>query len=163
EGCVQSIGTHERARGSAQEGCTNRTSRRDTASQCNQLPQRWPIWHLIEAGAGDVTRDAKELRSRGTPRADAGVGLSSLQNNRRDIHQCLDVIDRCRFAEKTDIDGKRRLVSRFAAFAFDGVEQSGLLTANVGAGPAADLHLKAEARAEDVRPQQPGSTCGLDG
>src|SRR5206468_11585513 len=46
------------------------------------------------------------------------------------------------------------LVARLAAEAFDRVEESGLLAADVGAGPAARLDVEGESLAHHVRAQQ---------
>jgi hypothetical protein len=53
-------------------------------------------------------------------------------------------------------------VAGLAALAFDRVEERRLLATDIGAGSASDLDLEAEAGAQDVRAQEPGSQSLVD-
>src|SRR6185369_3317374 len=61
-----------------------------------------------------------------------------------------------------DLNRERRLVAGLAALALDGVEEGGLLAADVGAGPAADLDVEREPPAQSVGAQQPRRARRLD-
>jgi hypothetical protein len=64
----------------------------------------------------------------------------------RQVTQCLDVVDDRRLAEEALDRGEWRLDARPAAFAFDGLEQAGLLAADVGARAAVQVAVDLEWR-----------------
>ena len=70
--------------------------------------------------------------------------VAPVQHDRQHVDQRLDVVHDRGLAEQPDLDRERRLVARLASIALDRVEQRGLLTADVGAGAAADLDVEGE-------------------
>ena len=70
------------------------------------------------------------------------------------IRQRLDIVDRGRLAEQSDLDRKRRLDARLAAFAFDGLEQRGLFAALVRACAASDFEVKGKIAAQNFFAEQ---------
>src|SRR5262249_7930210 len=115
---------------------------------------------LVEARTRDLAAHAKEFRARRALGADATVRGTALAQERRHVHQGLDVVHDGRPAEEPDLHRKRRLVARLAALALDRVEQRRLLAAGVGAGAPTDLAVQREARAHDVSAQEAGGARG---
>ncbi len=112
--------------------------------------QRRPERDLVDAGHGDLARQAEQLRAGGAVGAGGGVRGPAVQQDRQHVHQGLDVVDQRRAAEQADVDGERRLVAGLAPLALDGVEDRGLLAADVGAGASEDLDVEAHAAAHHV-------------
>jgi hypothetical protein len=80
----------------------------------------------------------------------------------RHVHQRLDVVDERRALVEALVGREGRLEARIAALALQGVEQGGLLAADVGARAAVDPQLQVEARAEDVVAEQSGGLGLVD-
>ena len=59
------------------------------------------------------------------------VPVGAFQDDRRNVSQSFDVVDRCRFAEQSDGDGKRRFLARPGFFAFDDLNDCGVLTSDI--------------------------------
>src|ERR1700749_1428142 len=55
--------------------------------------------------------------------------------------QRLNVVDQCRQAEQTDLERKWRLVARQPALSFQALQQRRFFAANVGTGPAPQMHF----------------------
>ena len=74
--------------------------------------------------------------------------------DRQHVDQGLDVVLDRRLAEQALLHGERRLGARLAPVALDGVEEGGLLAADVRARAAPDLDVEGVALAEDVVAEQ---------
>src|SRR5262249_7500432 len=96
---IQFVGTHKRPCGAAQEDRADRTARGDTSRQRDHFAKSRAKWYFIKAGPGDMTGDAKQLRSRRIRRSDARVGLSSFPDDRRNVDQCFYVVDGSRLTK----------------------------------------------------------------
>src|ERR1039457_1896050 len=59
--------------------------------------------------------------------------------------------------------GERRLVTRFAAIAFNRVEQRGLFTADIGAGAPTNLNVELQAAVKNAVAEKPVFIGRLDG
>ena len=112
---------------------------------------------------GDDPGEAEQLRPSRTLGADSGKRGAAFEHDRKRVDEGLDVVDDRGLAEQAPFDRKRRLVARLAAVALDRAEDCGLLTADVGAGPFAQLDLEAHAAGHDVVAQQLPLACLLDG
>ena len=60
------------------------------------------------------------------------------------VARVLDVVDRRRLSEVSDLDGERRPVSGLAAFPFRGFKQSRFFSADIGSGAELDLDVEIE-------------------
>src|SRR5205085_10078702 len=78
------------------------------------------------------------------------------------VVQRLDVVDHGWFAEQARDAGERRFVAWLAAVALDGVQQRGLLAADVRAGAAAKLDVEREALPHPFRAEVPAPAGGFD-
>src|SRR5205807_5293074 len=105
---------------------------------------------------------AEELGAREARGTDAGEGFAAHQQEGRDARQRLHVVDQGRLAEDADVDGEGRLGARLAAQALHGVEERGLLAADVGAAATADLDVEGPAGAQHVGAQVPARARRLD-
>src|SRR5207245_1340401 len=70
----------------------------------------------------------------------------------------LGVVDRRRLAVEAEARGKRRLEARQALLAFEGLEQRGLLAADVGAVTVVVVEFERKSAAEDVLADESRST-----
>jgi hypothetical protein len=86
------------------------------------------------------------------------VGIEDAQH----VGQGLDVVHERRPSEQADCDGKRRLRPWLAPMTLDGVEQRGLLAADVGARATAELDGERPADVEHVVAQDAGLVRGVD-
>src|SRR5262245_41791810 len=98
-----------------------------------------------------VSRHTEELGSARSGGPDRGVSVAPSSNNQMDVDQGFQVVDDRRLPKQARLNGKRRLVARFATLAFDRVEERRFLAADVGPGPLAQLDVEGEARIHDVR------------
>ena len=89
--------------------------------------------HFVEAGARDVTGERDQLGGRGRVLVDGGDGAEGL-----------GVVDHGGAAEEAVVGGEGRLVAGDGALTLDGVEDHGLLAADVAAGADADVELQVE-------------------
>ena len=120
--------------------------RRHAARELEQLAQRRPERHLVDAGSLDCAGDAEQLRARSTRSvpmcAYAGPPSSTIGSTLTSVSTLLTTVG-C--PNRPSVDRERRLVARLAAVALDRVEQRRLLAADVGAGAPAHLDVEREA------------------
>lgn len=108
----------------------------------NQLTERDRHLLLDCAGVVDVTRDTEQLGSGVTGTAKASEpGTTATQDGGGDGNG-LDVGDSGGAAEKTDISGEWGLQSGLTSLSFDGLNQSGLLTANISTSTAVNVNIE---------------------
>ena len=67
----------------------------------------------------------------------------------------LDVVDRGRAAPEAELRRERRLHARIAALALERIHQRRFLAADVRAGTAVEIEIRAEPGSEDVLPEVP--------
>ena len=96
-------------------------------------------------------------------RAHACVSRAALIDDHGNIDQRFHVVDDRRLAEEAGLRGKRRLVARLAAIAFNRIEERGLFTADVSARAAAEFDIKIQAAAQNVLPQKTFPSRGFNG
>ena len=135
----------------------------DASGHFNDVPNRRPKRNLIHSGTTHVPRNTKQTIPGRICRADAGIRRAATQNNFRHIDQRLDVVHNGRLAEQSALRRKRRLVARFAAVAFDGIEQRGLLAANVRTGSAPDFNVERKPVAQNIVTKKVLRPCGVNG
>src|SRR5436309_5154539 len=85
-----------------------------------------------------------------------GEPLGAAPDDVRHIAERLDVVDQRRAAVEALDGGEGGPEARVAALSLQRIEQSGLLTADVGASAAVDDELQTAAAAEDVLSQIAG-------
>src|SRR5262249_20297315 len=110
---------------------------------------------FVDAGPLHVAADAVQLRSAVFLRPERRVPLGAFRDDERHIAERLDVVHRRRLVVETDYRGKRRLVTRLGAFAFERLEQRGFFAGLIRAGTAMHEDVAVEPGAEDVFPQEP--------
>src|SRR5439155_19183632 len=93
----------------------------------------------------------------------AHVRGASHDDDRGNVDKCVDIIDACGLVEQAGFGRVRRLVARLAAITFDGVEQRGLLSANVSARAAPQLDVEAESATENMVSQQAACAARRNG
>ncbi len=100
--------------------------------------------HLFLHGARvvDVAGDAEELGAGIVLAAKGGEPRSTTAKNGGGHSDGLDVGDGGGAAVETNVGRERRLQTGLAGLAFQGLDQAGLLTANVSAATAADIDIK---------------------
>ena len=79
----------------------------------------------------------------------------------RHVVQGLDVVDHGGLTEQSHFGGEGRLRSRLTAETLQGVEQGGLLTADVCPCPPANLHVEPQAASGHIRTEQTAPAPGL--
>src|SRR5205823_4227892 len=129
----------------------------NAAGEPDELPQRPPERHLVQARPLDVPRDAEELRAGRSVRARRRVLRAALAEDHRHVRECLHVVDRRWLAEESVRDRERRLVAGLGTIALDRLEERRLLARDVGTGAAPDLDVERPARIEDVVAEQSGA------
>ena len=92
----------------------------------------------------DVARDAIQLRPIALGRADRLEPVGPTLDDVRHTSQGLDIVDHRRLAERALDRRKRRLDPRPAALAFEALDQSGLLAADVRPGAPVNIDLEVE-------------------
>ena len=152
-GVSSASGADEDARRAAEQDRLDRPTAGHPAAELEQLAQGRPERDLVDARPDDVAGQAEQLWPGRALRADRRERRPAVEDDRRDVDQGLDVVDRGRLAEQPDLDRERRLVARLAALALDRFEERGLLAADVGAGAAPELDV--EARSPDPRMSAP--------
>src|SRR5712692_4383081 len=87
--------------------------------------------------------------------ADTGVSTATLENDLGNVDQSFHVVDDCGLAEQARLRGEWRFISGLAAIAFDRIEKSRFLAADVCSGTTTDFHIELERRAHDSLAQEP--------
>ena len=97
---------------------------------------------LHDAGLVDVAHHLEDLGALGVLGAFGRVPLRALDNDVRHTGHGLHVVDDGGFVPHPYLAGERRFDPGVAPFAFNGLDERGFLTADIGA--AAGLYLNAE-------------------
>src|SRR4029077_19545870 len=111
---------------------------------------------LVDAGAIDVSGDAKEARASVLDAAQAGIPFAAAANHGRHRAERLDVIDHGGTAVKADRARAGRADARVAALPLERFHQRGFRAAFVGAGAGVGTEVEIEAAAQDVAPEEAG-------
>ena len=120
------------------------------------LAKRRSDRELVGAGPLDMSGDAVELGPGvALVGAESQIPVHSALDDVRHVAQRLDVVDHGGATEGADHRGEGGLDSWLAALALEGLEQSGLLTADVGPGAAVHVHLLTVAGAHRVLAEHP--------
>src|SRR5581483_3272985 len=126
---VELIGAQERACGAAEQ----HRLRGLGAGELEERAQRRAELDLVQARAGDVAGETEEPR----------VARVVAEHDVGHVHERLDVVHDRRLAEEADLYREWGLVARLAAVSLDGLEERGLLAADVGARADAQLDVEA--------------------
>ena len=133
------------------------------ADLIHDLAHRRAHGHLDQAGVDDVARQGEGLRAGAALRADGLEPVGALLDDVGDVGKRLDVVQAGGLAVQALVDGTRGLRARHAAVALDGRGHGRALAADERACAAVDVHMEAEAAAEDVVAQQAELLGLLDG
>ena len=117
-----------------------------------QLAKRCTHGRFINSGALYMAAKAKQPRPSGTFCTYLCVSCAAPIDDDRNIDQRFHVIDDSRLAKEAGLRGKGRLVARFAAMPFNGIEERRLFTADVSARATADFDIKIQAAAKNILP-----------
>ena len=147
----------------AQKNCLQLAAARHASGKINQLAQRGPHGDFVDAGARHVSAKTKEPGAGGVFRAQLGVSRAAFEDDAGNVDQRFHVVDRGGLAEESRLRGERRLVARFAAIAFDRVEERGFFAADIRAGAAANFNVELKAAAQNVVAEESVFIGRLDG
>src|SRR5690606_4549835 len=141
-----------RGRAAGDDGLEGATGQRSAADDVEQLAHGDGAGGaLVVAGALHVAGDAEDAGAGVVGRADLGVGLAADVHDVLHVAEGLDVVDDGRALVEAE---HRREVGRLdagvGAFAFEGLDEAGLLATDVGAGAAVNVDLAAVTGAENV-------------
>lgn len=116
----------------------------------NQVSKR--DGHLLLNGGGvvDVARDTEELRALVPLTTETSEPVTTTTTNCRGNRHRLDVGDGRGAAEKTDGGREGRLEAGLALLAFEGLDERGLLTADVGTATTVNVDVEIVARTAGV-------------
>ena len=120
------------------------------ADVVEQFPQGDSHGDFHQTGVDDLTGKGEDLCPFTLLGSDGGIPIGTVENNMPDGGQGLDVVDHRRVAPETLLGGERRFGPGLTALAFDGGHQSGLFTADEGAGTHTNLYVEAETTFKDV-------------
>lgn len=121
--------------------------------------------HLLLDGDGvvDVTGNAEELGALVTLTAKAGKPVATASANGGGDSDSLDVGDSGRASEKTDSSGERGFETGLAGLSLEGLDEGGLLTADVGTGTTVDEDVEVVSGVAGVLANQSILVCLVDG
>src|SRR5690606_10097168 len=139
EGDVQGGGVGEDSGGAAHQDRPQPTAVAHPAGEVEERSHCGPERDFVHTGPSNSTGDAEALRAARLLRADRGEGVGGVGDDLECGEQRLDVVDAGGPAEDTGLDREGRLLPRLAAVTFDRGEESGLLSAYVGARPPSHL------------------------
>src|SRR5262249_1625279 len=105
---------------------------------------------------------ADEFQSARTIASGGFIPLDAARQNLRSVDKSLDIINDRRLREPPDRPRERRLVARFGAVAFDGLDQRAFFTANVTARTDKQPQIEVQAAAQNIFPQQAGAIRAPD-
>src|SRR5262245_14158209 len=126
----------------AEQDRLQRPSVAGTAGCLDQLAKRDAERYLVQSWPRRAAGDAEQFRPGRCPGADSGKRGAASSHDVENVDERFDVVDDRRLAEQSRLNGKRRLVSRLASEALDGVEQRGFLAANVGAAASSQFDIE---------------------
>src|SRR5262245_12440580 len=116
----------------------------------NELTQRGVHRRFIDSGLLHMAADAEQLRPAVLLGSELGEPLGAVRDDRWQVAERLDVVDRGRAVVETRHRGKGRLDPRLRPLAFERLDERGLLAGLVGAGAAMNHDVAVEAAAHDV-------------
>ena len=114
-----------------------------------------PAGKLVDAGAVDGAADADQARPAVLLHAEGGERLPAVGDDPGDVRDGLHVVHDRRQPEGPHRRREGGLEPRPSALPLEGVDQGGLLPADVGPRAAVDRHVEVEPRPEDVLPEEP--------
>src|SRR5262245_27783062 len=91
---------------------------------------------FVDAGFVHVPADAKQLRTAVLLGTELGEPFGAVHDDRRQVAEGFDVVDRRRAVVQSLYRRERRLDPRLGALAFERLDERGLLTRLVSAGAA---------------------------
>ena len=159
---VQVVRCDERACRTTQEDRLQRLAAPNPTGYLQQLAQGDAVLHLVRPRPFDAAGEAEQPWPGRIRRADPRVRLAAEREHLEHVHEGLDVVDPGGLAEYPTFDRERRLVPGLPALSLDRIEQRGLLTADVGAGAAAELDVEREPLPHHVGPEEPVRVGLLD-
>src|SRR5262249_44989724 len=109
-----------------------------------------PHGNLKDAGLLDISADADEFHTDRAVLTLSFEPVGAASKNRRGEREGLDVVDDCGLVPEAVCSGKRWLVSRFGALAFDRFQQSAFFSADVAAGADEDFEIEIQVTAKDL-------------
>src|SRR5580692_1947842 len=121
----------------------------------DQLPHRDAHRLLDIARLLDMAGNAEDLGAGVARSADGCEPFCPALQDRRRSGDRLDIVDRRRASIKPDSRRKRRLEARLALFAFEALQEPGLLAADIGAGAAVQIDVVIVAGAAGILADQP--------
>ncbi len=133
--------------------CAARTGRPDRVPppySSTSSRRRHPEGQLDDAALLDVAGELEDLGAAGAAGAELGVRRAAVSEDHRHRTQRQHVVDRGGPAPQAPDGRDRRPGPHLAAAALEALEHRGLLAADVGACPDADVQVEGEAGAEDV-------------
>ena len=161
---VELIGQQERDRRTTRDDRLQRTPLTDAARvPFDELAKRHVHRCFVDARTLHVPADTVQLRPAVLLRPERGKPLRAVLHNQRHVGERLDVVHRGGTVVEPDERGKRRLVARLGALAFERLEQRGLFAGFVRAGAAVHVHVAVEPGAENVLAQEPVGIGFVDG
>src|SRR5438105_13622931 len=99
----------ERPGGAAKEDGLEWPPAADSAREFDDLPERCPELHLVDAGPFDASGETEEPRPRRVGSARGGECRTSIGHDPEDVDQRLDVVDDGRLPEQPPLYWERRL------------------------------------------------------
>src|SRR6266849_4621358 len=110
------------------------------------------------ARAGDVATHTDKFQSARTTAALGDEPIHPASENLRNVDESFNVIDDRGFFPQSDLAGKRRLVARLGAMAFDGFDERAFFATDVAAGTDKNFDIAAE----DFFSKKPGVIAAAD-
>lgn len=129
----------------------------------NQLAERDRHFLLDCAWVVDVARDTEQLGTSVPFTTERREPAGTTAHDGRSHGDGFDVGDSAGATEGTDGGGERRLQTRLAGLAFEGLDEGGLLTANIGTGTTVDVNVVVVAGSAGVLTDLTGLVGFVDG
>ena len=129
----------------------------------NDIAKQNAHGHLDNAGVLDIPGQGKHLGSGAFLRAELAVPVGTVEDNRRNIGQCLYIINDSRLIKQSALKGERRFLAGLASAPFNGGEKRGLLTTDEGTGSNTDFQIEGKIGSQDIAAQESGFPCLGDG
>src|SRR5437879_4263072 len=120
------------------------------------MPERRAEGQLVDAGTIDIIIERKDHGSRALGGAELAVPVGAFQDDRRDVGQCLDIVDRRGLAVESDGHGEWRLLSRPGFFPFEDLEHGGVLSGDIIMRRGNDFDIEVKTAIENVFPKITG-------
>ena len=123
----------------------------------DEFPERdFADFNFVIAGFANVAAEADDARAGVVRRAELGVFGTAHRDDVLHMAKRLDVVDDGRALVKAEHGREiRRLDARVGTLAFEGFDEPGFLTANVGARAAMNVEFEIVATTEDILTKEP--------